>query len=166
MFVPITLGSDKTTVSVGTGDNEFWPLYGSVGNIHNNMRRAHGAGFVLIGFLAIPKGIRDLPNLRVLDIDVCSAADKSHSSDPVFRRFRRQLFHSSLSKNLWLLRSVMEKPEVVECCDGHYHRAIWGLGPYSGDYPEQVLLTCIVQGWCPRSATITLFRDWLYFITD
>lgn len=56
MFVPVILGSDKTTVSVGTGDNEFWPLYGSVGNIHNNVRRAHGAGLVLIGFLAIPKG--------------------------------------------------------------------------------------------------------------
>lgn len=56
MFVPVMLGSDKTTVSIGTGDNEFWPLYGSVGNIHNNMCRVHGASFVLIGFLAIPKG--------------------------------------------------------------------------------------------------------------
>jgi hypothetical protein len=52
----VIVGSDKTTVSVGTGNNEFWPLYGSVGNIHNNMRRAHGAGLVLITFLAIPKG--------------------------------------------------------------------------------------------------------------
>jgi len=57
MFVPMILGSDKTTVSVGTGNNEYWPLYGSVGNIHNNMRRAHGAGLVLIAFLAIPKDI-------------------------------------------------------------------------------------------------------------
>ena len=56
MFVPITLGSDKTTVSVGTGNTEFWPLYSSVGNVHNNVCRAHGTGFVLIGFLAIPKG--------------------------------------------------------------------------------------------------------------
>jgi len=55
MFVPITVGSDKTTVSVGTGNNEFWPIYGSVGNLHNNIRRAHGAGLVLIGFLSIPK---------------------------------------------------------------------------------------------------------------
>ena len=55
MFVPIILGSDKTTVSVGTGNTEFWPLYGSVGNVHNSVRRVHGAGFVLIGFLAIPK---------------------------------------------------------------------------------------------------------------
>ena len=56
MFVPVILGSDKTTVSVGTGDNEFWPIYGSIGNIHNNIRRAHGEGLVLIGFLSIPKG--------------------------------------------------------------------------------------------------------------
>lgn len=56
MFVPVILGSDKTTVSVGTGDNEFWPIYGSIGNIHNNIRRAHGGGLVLIGFLSIPKG--------------------------------------------------------------------------------------------------------------
>lgn len=57
MFVPIMLGSDKTTVSVATGHVEYWPLYGSIGNIHNNMRRAHGAGVVLIGFLSIPKSI-------------------------------------------------------------------------------------------------------------
>lgn len=27
MFTPIVLGSDKTTVSVGTGDMVFYPLY-------------------------------------------------------------------------------------------------------------------------------------------
>ena len=44
----------------------------------------------------------------------------------------------------------MEKPEVVHYGDGHYRRTIYGLGPYIADYPEQVLLACIVQGWCPR----------------
>jgi len=57
MFVPIIIGSDKTMVSVGTGDNEFWPVYGSIGNLPNNAQRAHGAGLVLIGFLSIPKGV-------------------------------------------------------------------------------------------------------------
>ena len=42
----------------------------------------------------------------------------------------------------------MEKPEVVHCPDGHYRRAIYGIGPYIADYPEQVLLACIVQNWC------------------
>jgi hypothetical protein len=36
MFVPIILGSDKTTVSVATGHNQYWPVYMSIGNIHNN----------------------------------------------------------------------------------------------------------------------------------
>jgi Plavaka transposase len=55
MFVPIILGSDKTTVSVATGHTEYWPVYLSIGNIHNNARRAHKNGLVLLGFLAIPK---------------------------------------------------------------------------------------------------------------
>ena len=77
-------------------------------------------------------------------------ADRAHSADPNFRRFRRQLFHLSLSKIFSSLRSVMQQPEVVECPDAHFRRAIWGFGPYIGDYLEQVLLACVVQGWCPR----------------
>jgi len=56
MFVPIILGSDKTTVSVATGQNEFYPLYLSIGNVQNHMRRAHKNALVVIGFLPIPKG--------------------------------------------------------------------------------------------------------------
>ncbi|KAF8814309.1 hypothetical protein BYT27DRAFT_7250153 [Phlegmacium glaucopus] len=37
VFCPIILGSDKTTVSVATGHNEYWPVYLSIGNIHNNV---------------------------------------------------------------------------------------------------------------------------------
>lgn len=55
MFVPIILGSDKTTVSVATGQNEYWPIYMSIGNIHNTVRRAHRDGMVLLGFLPIAK---------------------------------------------------------------------------------------------------------------
>ena len=55
VFCPIILGSDKTTVSVATGHNEYWPVYLSIGNINNIFRRAHGNGIVLLGFLAIPK---------------------------------------------------------------------------------------------------------------
>ncbi len=49
------MGSDKTTVSVATGQNEYYPLYGSIGNVRNGVRRAHRDALVLIGFLAIPK---------------------------------------------------------------------------------------------------------------
>ena len=56
MFVPVILGSDKTTVSVATGQNDFYPIYLSIGNVQNHIRRAHKNALVLIGFLPIPKG--------------------------------------------------------------------------------------------------------------
>ena len=44
----------------------------------------------------------------------------------------------------------MTEPEVLKCPDGHFRRVVYGIGPYIADYPEQVLLTCIVQNWCPK----------------
>lgn len=44
----------------------------------------------------------------------------------------------------------MKKYEVLRYGDGYYRHTIYGLGPYIADYPEQVLLACVVQGWCPR----------------
>ena len=55
MFVPIVLGSDKMTVSVTTGQHNYYPLYLSIGNLHNSARRSHRHGVALIAFLAIPK---------------------------------------------------------------------------------------------------------------
>ncbi|KAH9020564.1 hypothetical protein EDB85DRAFT_2075668 [Lactarius pseudohatsudake] len=132
VFCPIILGSDKTTVSVATGHNEYWPIYLSIGNIHNNIRRAHRNGVVLLGFFAIPKTTHEFRD------------------DPKFRRFRRQLLHSSLAKILEPLRPGMTTPEVVRFPDDHFRKVIYGLGPYIADYPEQALLACVVQGWCAR----------------
>ncbi|KIJ60955.1 hypothetical protein HYDPIDRAFT_97766, partial [Hydnomerulius pinastri MD-312] len=56
MFVPVILGSDKTTVSVATtGNNKYYPLYISTGNVHNNMCHLHGEAVSLVGFLSISK---------------------------------------------------------------------------------------------------------------
>lgn len=44
----------------------------------------------------------------------------------------------------------MTEPEVVLCPDGHFRRAIYSLGPYIADYPEQVWLAAVVQWWCPK----------------
>ncbi|KAK0454507.1 hypothetical protein EV421DRAFT_1887139 [Armillaria borealis] len=113
VFCPAILESDKTTVSVATGQNEYYPAYISNGLIHNNIRQAHRNGLALFAFLAIPK------------------TDREH--------------HDSAD-----LRSAMEIPEVVCFGDRHFRHVIYGLGPYIGDYPEQVLLACIVSGWCAK----------------
>ncbi len=57
MFVPLILGNDKTTVSVATGQNEFYPVYMSLGNVRNNVRRAHRNAVAVVAFLAIPKSL-------------------------------------------------------------------------------------------------------------
>ncbi|KAH9040822.1 hypothetical protein EDB84DRAFT_1587510 [Lactarius hengduanensis] len=131
-FVPIILGSDKTTVSVATGQTDYYPLYLSIGNLHNNIRQSHRGGLALAGFLAI------------------ALTEKKHSNSPGFRRFRRQLFHTSLSRILSSLCPGMSEPEVVRCADGFHRRVIYGLGPYIADYPEQVLISGIVTNWCPK----------------
>jgi hypothetical protein len=53
----------------------------------------------------------------------------------------------------------MTKPEVVRFGDGYYRRVIYGVGPYIADYEEQVLLACIVRGWCPRYISRSVSRD-------
>ncbi|KIJ63554.1 hypothetical protein HYDPIDRAFT_92089 [Hydnomerulius pinastri MD-312] len=88
-FIPVIAGSDKTTVSVATGHQEFHPVYMSPGVLTNTARRAHG-------------------------------------------------------------NAGMTTPRVVQFADGHFRRAVFGLGPYIADYPEQVWLSGIVQGWCPK----------------
>ena len=77
-------------------------------------------------------------------------AAKCDSDDVWFRKFKKKIFHEALGQMLQSLKSGMEKPEVVRCPDGHHRRAIYGIGPYITDYPEQVLLACIVQNWCGR----------------
>ncbi|KAH9911914.1 uncharacterized protein BXZ73DRAFT_107744 [Epithele typhae] len=132
MLVPIVLGADKTTVSVATGNQEFHPVYMSLGNIHNDMRRAHRDSVVPIAFLAIPKG------------------DHHNGDEEEFRIFKKNLYHTSLAKVLEPLRPGMTTPHPMRCPDGHYRRAIFELGPFIADYPEQVYLSCVVYGWCPK----------------
>ncbi|KZP25615.1 hypothetical protein FIBSPDRAFT_733491 [Athelia psychrophila] len=132
MLCPIVLGADKTTVSVATGHVEYHPLYLSIGNVHNSVRRAHRNAVVPIGFLAIPK------------------ADRKYDDNPAFRTFKRQLYHSSIAAILRTLRDGMSKPVIRLCPDGHFRRVIYDLAAFIADYPEQVLLAGIVQGWCPK----------------
>src|ERR1700742_4017859 len=42
----------------------------------------------------------------------------------------------------------MHEWDVVRCSDHHFRRAIYGLGPYIADYPEQTASAGIVYGWC------------------
>ncbi|KAI0245200.1 hypothetical protein BJV78DRAFT_1277494 [Lactifluus subvellereus] len=132
MFVPVVAGSNKTTVSVATGHQEYHPVYMSLGNLTNIARRAHDNAVLPVAFLPIPK------------------TTKKHRKSAKYQVFCRQMYHASLARVFQPLKAGMTTPDVVRCPDGHFRRAIYGLGPYIADYPEQVWLAAIVQGWCPK----------------
>ncbi|KAG2047836.1 hypothetical protein BDR06DRAFT_985034 [Suillus hirtellus] len=115
-FVPLIIGSDKTVVSVATGQTKYHPLYLSIGNLHNSVQQAHRNGVVLIGFFVIPKSEKRSFLGPPFGLE--------HNDDIKYRNFRWQLFQRSLAK-------------------------IFDLGPYIADYLEQILLSGIMQNWCP-----------------
>ncbi|KAG1895104.1 uncharacterized protein F5891DRAFT_984552 [Suillus fuscotomentosus] len=121
-FVPLIIGSNKTVVSVATGQTEYHPLYLSIGNIHNS--------HCIMTFICL--------------------ATKEHNDDVKYRNFRRQLFQRSLAKTFESVKPFMETFDVTCFLDGHFRRTVHSLGPYIADYPEQLILSGIVQNWCPR----------------
>ncbi|KAI6104486.1 hypothetical protein EV401DRAFT_2060884 [Pisolithus croceorrhizus] len=129
-FIPIILGNDKTTVSVETGQSDYWPVYLSISNIHNNVWHAHQNAVELLAFLAIPK------------------MAKKYTDDPMFQHFKKQLFHSAMTRIFSSLKDGMTMPQLMKCPDHHFCHVIFGIGPYITDYLEQVLVSGIVQNCC------------------
>ena len=153
MLIPIILGSDKTTVSVTTGQNKYWPIYMSIGNIYNNVCCTHHNGVMLLRFLPIPKG-KCLQNFDYCLLLTPSLSfvlgTKKDMKDGKFWHCRQQIFHPAIAHMLQPLKAAMTVPDVIQCPDGHFCHAVYSLGPYIGDYPEQALLSCIIQGWCAK----------------
>lgn len=77
-------------------------------------------------------------------------AAREYADTDAFRIFKKQLYHTAIARILEPLREWMTTPLVIRCPDGHYRRTIFELGPFIADYPEQVYVSGIVQGWCPK----------------
>lgn len=76
--------------------------------------------------------------------------DRGHDKSRAFRVFKRQLYHSSVAAILRPLLPGMTAPVIRRCPDGHFRRVIYDLVAFIADYPKQILLTGIIQGWCPK----------------
>ena len=57
MLVPVIAGSDKTTVSVATGHQEYHPVHISPGIFTNTACCGHGNAVLPVAFLPIPKSM-------------------------------------------------------------------------------------------------------------
>jgi Plavaka transposase len=81
---------------------------------------------------------------------ICNQGDRRHDDTREFRVFKCQLYHASVAAVLRTLLEGMRTPVVRRCPDGHFRRVIYDLVAFIADYPEQVMLTGIVNGWCPK----------------
>jgi len=154
MYCPIILGSDKMTVSVATGHVEYHPLYLSIGNPYNTVWRAHQNAVIPITFLAIPKckPLSVWVHLGNNNKYMCTSGDCGYDESPAFRTFKRQLYYASVAAILCPLLPGMRAPVICRCPDRHFRSVIYNLVAFIADYPEQVMLTGIIQGWCPKWA--------------
>jgi len=95
-------------------------------------------------------------------LNFCFVASKQQWNKLLYQKFCQQLYHACLAWVFCPLKAGMTVPEVVKCPDGHFCQAVYGLGPYIADYPEQVWLSGIIQGWCPE---YVMFLLWIFSLT-
>ena len=153
MLVPVTADSDKTTVSIATGHQEYHPVYVLPGNIYSILL-IEDMEMVLC---LLPFCLSQTYVVIDLSIDIFTQMNKTYllasklqQKQPEFQKFCQKLYHKCLQVVFSPLKPYMDKSKVVKCPDGHFCHTIFSLGPYIADYPEQVWLAGIVSNWCPK----------------
>jgi hypothetical protein len=128
------LSSDKTTLSVFSGDKSAYPVYMTLGNIPKEVRRKPSLqAQVLIAYLPTTK------------------LDGVEFSQPVLRAARARLYHLAMSLVLAPLKPLSRHGERLTSGDGAVRHCYPIPMVHASDYPEQCLVTCIRYGeTCPR----------------
>ncbi|KAJ7315113.1 hypothetical protein DFH08DRAFT_711911 [Mycena albidolilacea] len=129
-IIPILLSSDKTQLTM-FGSKTAYPVYMTIGNIPKEIRRKPSRrAYVLLAYL---------PTSRLGHIKNKAAR----------RRTLANLFHKCLSFITEPLRVAGVTGIPIASGDGIVRRGHPIVACYIGDYPEQLLVTCVKTGWCP-----------------
>ena len=125
------LASDKTRLSQFSGDKSALPVYMTLGNIAKATRRQlpqHAC--VLLGYIPVSK---------------LTCFKKSKYSIMSY-----QLFHYCMQ---YILQSIIE-PSLhgveMTCANGAIHQVHPILAAYVADFPEQALVACCKESFCPQ----------------
>ncbi|KAF8631684.1 hypothetical protein AX17_005039, partial [Amanita inopinata Kibby_2008] len=130
-IAPVILSSDKTQVTTFRS-KQAYPVYLTIGNIPKNIRRkpSHRT-HVLVAYLPTTK-LEHIKNIASR------------------RRTLANLFHACMSQILKPLRKAGREGMPMTSGDGILRRVHPIVAVYACDYPEQLLVTCIKTGECPK----------------
>ncbi|KAG1883457.1 hypothetical protein F4604DRAFT_1677774 [Suillus subluteus] len=140
-FVGVIGASDKTPLTIGTGNKEMHPLLISLANIHAGVRmKATSHAFALVAYLPIPK---------FLDV-----------SKPVHAILSAQVYHFTISIVMRNLKLATRDGCPMSDPRGDLHMVHTPLVAWIADYPEQLLIACTASKCSPISlATAAQFGD-------
>ncbi|KAJ7117694.1 hypothetical protein C8R44DRAFT_832357 [Mycena epipterygia] len=130
-IIPIIISSDKTLLTLFRNRTAY-PVYLTIGNIPKDIRRKPSRqAQILLAYL---------PTSKLEHITVKASR----------RRILANLFHACMSKITEPLKDAGVDGMVVVSGDGIARRGHPILAAYVGDYPEQLLVTCIKNTECPQ----------------
>ncbi|KAK7464428.1 hypothetical protein VKT23_006595 [Stygiomarasmius scandens] len=130
-IIPLIISSDKTQVTVFRNKTAY-PVYLSIGNIPKELRRKPSKrAYILLGYL---------PSTRL-----------EHIRSPASRRrCIANLFHACMKHIVKPLVDAGTLGTIMTSGDGVDRLTHPIFAVYIGDYPEQILVTCGITGYCPR----------------
>jgi hypothetical protein len=127
--------SDKTPLTIGTGNKEMHPLLISLANIHAGVRmKATSHAFALVAYLPIPK---------FLDV-----------SKPVHAILSARVYHFAISIVMRNLKLAARDGCPMSDPRGDLRMIHTPLVAWIADYPEQLLIACTASKRSPISHAI------------
>ncbi|KII92122.1 hypothetical protein PLICRDRAFT_103181 [Plicaturopsis crispa FD-325 SS-3] len=130
-IAPIIISSDKTQITLFRNKTAY-PVYMTIGNIPKDIRRKPSRrAYVLLGYL---------PTSRLEHI----------TNKESRRRTLANLFHACMRRILHPLKIPGQSGIPMSSGDGVVRRVHPIFAAFVGDYPEQVLVTGVKNGDCPK----------------
>ena len=129
--IPIIVSTDKTQLTT-FGGKQAYPVYMTIRNIPKDICRKPSRGAqMLVGYI---------PTTKLEGISVKAARHRALTN----------LFHGCMQTLLGPLVPYGETGLPMMSRDGTWCQCYPLLASFVGDYPEQILVTCIFYGECPK----------------